>query len=65
MNATARKAFLAAFERRMLTVAHHPWAGRRVSYRAAITVQARLLAAVLQDREDTYTSMPWRLANSP
>lgn len=60
MNDAARKTFLAAYERRMLTLAHHPWAGRKTSYRAALTLQARLLAAVLDGREDTYTPLSWR-----
>ncbi|MGW5200405.1 hypothetical protein [Streptomyces spiralis] len=60
MNDAARKTFLAAYELRMLTLAHHPRAGRKTSYRAALILQARLLAAVLDGREDTYTPLPWR-----
>ncbi|MFE8950322.1 CRISPR-associated endonuclease Cas1 [Streptomyces sp. NPDC007856] len=60
MNDAARRTFLAAYERRMLTLARHPWAGRTTSYRVALTLQARLLAAVLDGREDTYTPLPWR-----
>ncbi|MFW6638523.1 CRISPR-associated endonuclease Cas1 [Nocardiopsis algeriensis] len=54
------KVFLAAYEKRMLTLARHPGLGRRVSYRAALTAQARLLAAVLAGREDAYRPMVWR-----
>lgn len=53
MNDAAGKTFLTVYERRMLTLAHHPWAGRKTSYLAALTVQARLLAAVLDGPEDT------------
>ncbi|MFC4627993.1 CRISPR-associated endonuclease Cas1 [Promicromonospora alba] len=51
--------FLAAYERRMLTVAHHP-TGRRISYRQALTTQARHLADVIDDRTPVYTPMTWR-----
>ncbi len=54
------KVFLAAYEKRMLTLVRHPGLGRRVSYRMALTAQARLLAGVLAGREDTYTSLVWR-----
>ncbi|MFF4652616.1 CRISPR-associated endonuclease Cas1 [Streptomyces sp. NPDC001380] len=60
MTDAARRTFLTAYERRMLTLAHHPWAGRKASYRSALTVQARLVAAVLDGREDTYTPLAWR-----
>lgn len=52
--------FLAAYERRMLTAAHHPTAGRRVSYRTALTVQARHLADAITDRPGAYTPIGWR-----
>lgn len=54
------RVFLAAFERRMLTVAHHPTAGRRASYRQALTVQARHLAGVVTDRVPAYSPITWR-----
>ncbi|GAB2520876.1 CRISPR-associated endonuclease Cas1 [Nocardiopsis aegyptia] len=54
------KVFLAAYEKRMLTLVRHPGLGRRVSYRAALTAQARLIARVLAEREDTYTALAWR-----
>lgn len=60
MNRDALRTFLAAYERRVLTVAHRPTAGRRASYRAALTVQARLLADVIADRAPAYTPVTWR-----
>jgi CRISPR-associated protein Cas1 len=60
MDREALHTFLAAYERRMLTVANHPTAGRRVSYRAALTVQARHLADVVADRVPAYTPISWR-----
>jgi CRISPR/Cas system-associated endonuclease Cas1 len=44
----------------MLTLAHHPNAGRRTSYRTALTVQARHLAAVITGREPAYPPTSWR-----
>jgi CRISPR-associated protein Cas1 len=55
MDRDTLRVFLAAYERRMLTAAHHPTAGRRVSYRTALTVQARHLADVITDRAPAYT----------
>ncbi len=40
-----RRKFLAAYERRMLTAVTHPQAGRRVSYRVALSYQARAIAS--------------------
>ncbi|MFV2194991.1 CRISPR-associated endonuclease Cas1 [Nocardiopsis sp. LOL_012] len=60
MSPEVLKVFLAAYEKRMLTLVKHPGLGRRVSYRAALTAQARLLAGVLSGREDAYVSMVWR-----
>lgn len=60
MSPETLKVFLAAYEQRMLTLVRHPGLGRRVSYRAALTTQARLLAGVLASREDAYTPMVWR-----
>jgi CRISPR-associated protein Cas1 len=44
MNARARRAFLAAYEGRMLTVFTHEPTGRRVCYRVSLGLQARALA---------------------
>ncbi|MEV0966614.1 CRISPR-associated endonuclease Cas1 [Streptomyces sp. NPDC049910] len=52
--------FLAAYANRMLTLAHHPNTGRRTSYRTALTVQARHLAAVITGREPAYLATTWR-----
>ncbi len=60
MDRDTLRAFLAAYERRMLTAAHHPSAGRRVSYRNALTVQARHLADIISDRTPAYTPIGWR-----
>ncbi|MFE6446839.1 hypothetical protein [Nocardiopsis dassonvillei] len=60
MSPETLKVFLAAYEKRMLTLARHPGLGRRVSYRSALTAQARLLARVLAGREDAYASLVWR-----
>ncbi|MEU1900660.1 CRISPR-associated endonuclease Cas1 [Nocardiopsis dassonvillei] len=60
MSPETLKVFLAAYEKRMLTLARHPGLGRRVSYRSALTAQARLLAGVLAGREDAYASLVWR-----
>ncbi|MEU5524509.1 CRISPR-associated endonuclease Cas1 [Streptomyces sp. NPDC047860] len=60
MDRETLRTFLAAYERRMLTAAHHPTAGRRVSYRTALTVQARHLADVIADRTPAYTPIGWR-----
>jgi CRISPR-associated protein Cas1 len=60
MTRDTLKLFLAAYERRMLTLAHHPYAGRRTSYRTALTVQARQLANVIRGSEQTYTPLSWR-----
>jgi hypothetical protein len=49
MNARARQAFLAAYERRMLTLFTREPPGRRVSYRVGLGLQARALAAALPD----------------
>lgn len=60
MDRDTLRMFLAAYELRMLTAAHHPTAGRRVSYRTALTVQARHLADVVMDRVPAYTPVSWR-----
>ena len=51
---SGRKAFLAAFERRMEQETTHPLFGYRVSMRRLIEVQARLLARHLQGEIVTY-----------
>lgn len=60
MNARARQAFLAAYERRMLTVFTHEPDGRRVSYRAGLGLQARALARAVLDPERGYRPVRWK-----
>lgn len=60
MNARARQAFLAAYERRMLTVFTHEPEGRRVSYRVGLGLQARALARAVLDPERLYRPVRWK-----
>ncbi|MCW2914732.1 MAG: CRISPR-associated endonuclease Cas1 [Actinomycetia bacterium] len=60
LDEPARRRFLAAYEKRMLTLVHHPAEGRRVPWRQALYAQARQLAAVFEDREPGYTPVSWR-----
>ncbi|MEU2801193.1 CRISPR-associated endonuclease Cas1 [Streptomyces sp. NPDC007117] len=60
MDRDTLRTFLDAYEKRMLTLAHHPHAGRRTSYRTALTVQARHLSAVITGREPAYLPVGWR-----
>lgn len=54
MTDAARRAVLAAFERRMSTEITHPIFGYKVSYRRILEVQCRLLARVLLGELDEY-----------
>ena len=54
MNATARKAFIRAFEARIQQLSTHPVFGYRLSYRQSIQVQAQLLARYLREDAPTY-----------
>ena len=47
LTETARRAFLAGFERRMAQEVTHPVFGYRLTYRRVLEVQARLLARVV------------------
>lgn len=60
MSARARQAFLAAYERRMLTVFTHEPDGRRVSYRVGMGLQARGLARAVLDPERVYRAVRWK-----
>lgn len=61
MSARARQAFLAAYERRMLTLFTHEPAGRRVSYRVGLGLQARALArTVLEPADRAYRPVRWK-----
>ncbi|SNQ50105.1 CRISPR-associated endonuclease Cas1 3 (fragment) [Frankia canadensis] len=54
MNGDARAAFLAAYERRMLTLTTHQPSGRRVSYRVVLSLQAKSLGRSLLDPSARY-----------
>ncbi len=60
MNARARQAFLAAYERRMLTIFTHEPDGRRVSYRVGLGLQARALGRAILDHERGYRAVRWK-----
>lgn len=56
----ARRKVIAAYERRMKTELRHPLFGYRTSYRRALEIQARLLAAVLVGNAPAYRSLTTR-----
>jgi CRISPR-associated protein Cas1 len=56
----ARRKVVAAYERRMKTELRHPLFGYRTSYRRALKIQARLLAAVLVGNAPAYRSLTTR-----
>ena len=60
MSPRARRGFLAAYERRMLTVFTHEPAGRRVSCRVGLGLQARALARALVEPERVYRPVRWK-----
>jgi CRISPR-associated protein Cas1 len=60
LDDTGRRAFLTAYEQRMLTLIHHPAEGRRISWRQALNVQARRVAAVIDGRDPDYRAVVWR-----
>ena len=60
MGADARHTFLAAYERRMLTLTTHQPSGRRVSYRVALALQAKALARTLLDPDEPYAPFRWK-----
>ncbi len=60
MGDDAKHAFLAAHERRMLTLTTHPDAGRRVSFRVALSLQAKALARTLLDPSQPYRALRWK-----
>lgn len=55
-----RKAFLAAYERRLAQEVTHPRYGYTLSYRRVLAVQARLLARAVQGELPTYPSFRTR-----
>lgn len=60
LTADGRRAMLAAYERRLSTEFRHPTFGYQVTYRRALEVQARLLAAVLMEEFDHYVGVVTR-----
>lgn len=60
MGADARHTFVAAYERRMLTLVSSPTAGRRVSFRVALALQAKALATAIQDPARPYRALRWK-----
>lgn len=60
MGDDARHTFIAAYERRMLTLVTHPGAGRRVSYRVALSLQAKALARSLVKPAEPYSPLRWK-----
>jgi len=60
MNARARRAFLAAYERRMLTIFTHESTGRRISYRIGMSLQAKALARAILDPDRVYRAVRWK-----
>ncbi|MEV0359406.1 CRISPR-associated endonuclease Cas1 [Nocardia sp. NPDC050697] len=60
MGEDAKYVFLAAYERRMLTLVTHRTLGRRVSLRVAVHLQAKMLARHLLDPGEPYHAMRWK-----
>ncbi len=60
MSAIARHAFLAAYERRMLTLFTHEPTARRTSYRVGLGLQARALARTILDPGRPYRPVRWK-----
>ena len=59
MGDAARRAFLTAYEKRMLQLVTMPTERRRVSYRTAMFLQARNIAQAVQ-RDGEYTPVLWK-----
>ena len=55
-----RKIFLAAYERRMLTIYTHGPTKRRVSYRVGLSLQAQCLADEFSDPSRLYRPTVWK-----
>jgi len=60
LDSDGRRAMLRCYERRMATEVIHPMFGYRVTYRRALEVQARILAAVVQGELEGYEPMVTR-----
>lgn len=59
LTAEGRRVFLAAYERRLLTLFTHAGSGRRVSYRVGLSLQAQALAAELRG-QGRYDPLVWK-----
>lgn len=60
LSPAARKRFLAAYERRMLTLFSYPRAGHRVSYRQSLAGQAEQLAELVGGKLTIYQPVAWK-----
>ncbi len=60
LTAEGRKAVIRAWERRMTTELRHPAFGYKVSYRRALELQARVLAARLAGELPSYEPLVMR-----
>jgi CRISP-associated protein Cas1 len=60
MGAWARQAYLAAYERRMLTVFTHEPSRRRISYRVGLVLQAKALDRALLEPDRVYAPVRWK-----
>ncbi|MBF6189445.1 CRISPR-associated endonuclease Cas1 [Nocardia farcinica] len=60
MGDDAKHTFLAAYERRMLTLITHRALGRRVRLRVALHLQAKALARHLVAPAEPYTALRWK-----
>ncbi len=60
MGADARHTFIAAYEHRMLTLTTHQASGRRVSYRVALSLQAKAFARALLNPDQPYVPLRWK-----
>lgn len=61
LTENGRRKYLAALETRMLEVFTHLPTGRRASYRRAIFLQARQIAAAVESGDPVYESVRWRV----
>jgi CRISPR-associated protein Cas1 len=60
LTADGRKTVIRAWERRMTTQVRHPLFGYQVSYRRAVELQARILAARLTGELSVYSPLVTR-----
>jgi CRISP-associated protein Cas1 len=60
LTTDGRRKVLAAYERRITTEVTHPTFGYKITYRRAVEVQARMLAAVIVGELETYRGMVTR-----